>query len=31
MEIAAKEFDFVSAKDLRDKLFNFQKILKSKK
>ncbi|MDP7243969.1 MAG: excinuclease ABC subunit UvrB, partial [Flavobacteriales bacterium] len=30
MEIAAKEFDFVSAKDLRDKLFNFQKILKSK-
>ena len=31
MGIAAKEFDFVSAKDLRDKLFNFQKILKSKK
>jgi len=31
MEIAAKEFDFVLAKNLRDKLFNFQEILKRKK
>ena len=31
METAAKEFDFIRAKDLRDELFNLKKILKSKK
>ena len=31
METAAKTFDFIAAKDLRDKLFNFQEILKNNK
>jgi excinuclease ABC subunit B len=31
METAAKEFDFIRAKDLRDDLFEFKKILKDKK
>ena len=31
METAAKEFDFIRAKELRDELFNLKKILKSKK